>query len=187
MFLRSLALTLTIPAFAALPAAAATDGPWYLDPAKGLALVALLIFFAIVWRAGGFRIIGGALDSRSNEIQTRMDEAKSLRDQATKMLAEAERKQREASEEASVIVARAREDARLMVERAETELAARIARRQELAEARISRAEAEATAEVRRAAADAATAATRRLLIEKGTGDPFEQAAGEIERAFTRS
>jgi len=166
-------------------AAAATDGPWWSDPAKGFALLSLIIFFAIVWRSGGFKIITGALDKRGEDIQSRIDEAKALRDQATAMVAEAKRKQKEASEEAQAIVEQAKKDAEAMVAQAKDDLAARIERREALAEARIARAEEEAAAEVRKAAADAATEATRRLLASSGTGDDvFDRAAGEIEKAL---
>ncbi|MEO0465068.1 MAG: ATP F0F1 synthase subunit B [Pseudomonadota bacterium] len=166
-------------------AAAATDGPWWSDPAKGFALLSLIIFFAIVWRAGGFKTITGMLDKRSEDIQSRITEAKALRDQATAMVADAKRKQKEATEEASAIVAQAKKDAEAMVAQAKQDLSARIERREALAEARIARAEEEAAAEVRKAAADAATEATRRLLASSGTGDDvFERAAAEIEGAL---
>lgn len=179
---RLLALT-GLAASAALPASAATDGPWYTDP-KVFALGALIIFFAIVWRAGGFRLIFGALDRRGSEIQARIDEARTLRDQASKMLAEAERQQKAANEEAQQIIRRAEEDAKAMQAQALAELEARVARREAQAEARIARAREEAAADVRRAAADAATDATRQLLRDHPGFDPFDSAAGEIEKAL---
>lgn len=165
-------------------AAAATDGPWYTDPAKGLALLALILFFAIVWRAGGFGIIARGIDSRGQEIDARMNEAKDLRDQATKMLAEAERKQKQAAEEAGRIVAQAKTDAEAMLAQAEVDIKDRIVRREAQAEARIARAEAEAAAEVREAAADAATKAARALLASGAPADQFDAALGEVEKAL---
>jgi len=177
---------LLLPALALAPvAAAATDGPWYTDPAKGFALLSLVIFFAIVWRFGGFRLITGALDKRGEEIGARMAEAKTLRDQATKLLAEAERKQKQASEEAEKIIAQARMDAKAMLEQADRDLTDRIARREAQAEARIARAEAEAAAEVRRAAADAATRAARDILSGSQGPSQFNKALGEVEKALS--
>ena len=168
---------------AGLPASAATDGPWYTDP-KYFALLALIIFFAIVWRAGGFRLIFGALDKRGSDIQARIDEAKTLRDQASKMLAEAERQQKVANDEARQIIERAQADAEALRERALADLEARVARREAQAEARIARAREEAAADVRRAAADAATDAARKLLKDDSSFDPFDTAADQIERAL---
>jgi len=178
------ALTLLALAATAPSAVAATDGPWYTDPAKGLALLALVIFFAIVWRFGGFKLIANGIDSRGESIQARLDEAKDLRDQATKMLAEAERAQKQATDQASQIVAQAKTDAEAMLKQAEVDIKDRIARREAQAEARIARAEAEAAAEVREAAADAATRAARDLL-SKSAADPFDSALSEVEKALS--
>jgi len=175
----------TLTALALAPAAAAaTDGPWYTDPAKGFALLSLIIFFAIVWRAGGFRLIATALDSRGAQIQARINEAKELRDSATKMLAEAERKQKQATEDAGKIVAQARADAEAMLKQAEADIKDRIARREAQAEARIARAEAEAAAEVREAAANAATRAARDLMSKSPPADQFDKALDEVEKAL---
>ncbi|MEM1106644.1 MAG: F0F1 ATP synthase subunit B [Pseudomonadota bacterium] len=184
MLRRALALSAGLSAFA--PAAtAATDGPWYTDPAKGFALLALVIFFAIVWRAGGFKLMMGALDNRKIEVQSRIDEAKDLRDQATKMLAEAERKQDQAIKNAQKIVEQAKTDAEAMLLRAEDDIRERISRREAQAEARIARAEAEAAAEVRQAAADAATKAARDLLSKAPPAKQFTAALSEIEKALS--
>lgn len=184
MVKRVIGLSLAAATFAPV-ALAATDGPWYTDPAKGLALLALIIFFAIVWRAGGFGLMANGIDARGKEIASRMDEAKDLRDQATKMLAEAERKQKQATEEASRIVAQAKSDAEAMLTQAEADIKDRIARREAQAESRIARAEADAAAEVREAAANAATKAARALLSSKAPADQFDAALGEVEKALS--
>ena len=46
--IRVLALSLTTAALAAPMAHAATDGPWWTDPVKGLALLSLIIFFEFI-------------------------------------------------------------------------------------------------------------------------------------------
>lgn len=184
MWTRTTSLALALATFAPI-AAAATDGPWYADPAKGFALLALVIFFAIVWRAGGFAIMAKGIDSRGQQIQARINEAKDLRDQATKMLAEAERKQKQAADEAKRIIAQANADAEALLKQAEQDIKDRIARREAQAEARIARAEAEAAAEVREAAANAATKAARALLSASAPADQFDTALGEVEKALS--
>lgn len=182
--IRALILSASVAALGAPLAYAATDGPWYTDPVKGLALLALIIFFAIVWRAGGFKVIFGALDKRGAEIEARIEEAKTLRDQAKKMLADAERQQKRATEEAKKIVDQAHSDAEAMLAQAEKDLEERITRRKAQADARIARAEAEAVEEVRTAAVDAATRAVRDMLTSSKT-DSFDTAATEIEKALS--
>lgn len=183
MFRPALALTTAALAFA--PAAWAAQGlEGFSDPAKALALLALILFFAICWRAGAFRIIGNALDNRGSTIEAQIEEARSLREEAAKMLAEAERKQKAAQDDAKAIVEQARTDAKAMMETAREDLKQRLERRQALAEARIKRAEEEAAADVRRAAADAATQAARSLLTADGAADQFDTAAATIEKAL---
>lgn len=184
MWTRTTSLTLALATFAPV-AAAATDGPWYTDPAKAFALLALVIFFAIVWRAGGFALMAKGIDSRGEQIQARVNEAKDLRDQATKMLAEAERKQKQAADDAKRIIAQANAEAEALLKQAEEDIKDRIARRQAQAEARIARAESDAAAEVREAAANAATKAARALLSTNAPADQFDSALGEVEKALS--
>lgn len=182
--IRALTLSLSAIALAAPMAHAATDGDWWTDPVKGLAFLALLIFFAIVWRAGGFKAMFAAIDKRGADIDARIQEASTLRDQAKKMLADAERQQKRAVEEAQKIVDQAQTDAEAMLAQAEKDLEERITRRKAQADARIARAEAEAVDEVRAAAVDAATRAVRDMLTTS-KADTFDAAAAEIEKALS--
>ena len=148
------------------------------------AFVAMVVFLLIVWRVGGFKAITGGLDKRADTIQAQLNEAKDLREAASKMLADAERQQKQADKDAEAIVAQAKKDATVLMEEARIALAQRLERREAIAEARIKQAENEATAEVRRAAADAATDAARAIMSEKAGADQFEAAAKEIEKAL---
>lgn len=171
------------------PAAFAASGEKSLfsgfsDPVTHLVMVGVLVFFAIVWRLGAFKMLFGSLDSRADSIRKELEEATNLREQAAQALAAAERSQEQSAKDAEAIVKSAKEEAKAILEDARKQLAERIARREAQAEARIARAEAEAADEVRRAAAEAATEAARRILgADQGT-DQFENAAREIERAL---
>lgn len=153
--------------------------------ATNVAFLAMAAFLAIVWRVGGFKAITSGLDNRANLIQTQLNEAKDLREAASKMLADAERQQKQADKDAEAIVAQAKKDAKVLMQEARKGLAQRLERREAIAEARIKQAETEATAQVRRAAADAATDAARTIMAEKSGMDQFEAAAKEIENALT--
>ena len=172
-----------IAAAAPMAHAAAPGTPWYADPAKHLAMVSLILFFVVVWRAGGFKFALGALDKRADGIAAQIEEAKALRDKAAKMLGDAERRQKAAQDEAEQIIAQARQDADAMMAEARAELQERMARREALAESRISRAEQEAAEDVRRAAADAATEAARRIL-KADKNEQFDAAADALEKAL---
>ena len=152
--------------------------------ATNVAFFAMVGFLLIVWRVGGFKAMTSGLDKRAEAIASQLNEAKDLREAATKMLADAERQQKQADKDAQEIVAQAKKDAELLMKDAREGLAQRLERREAVAEARIAQAESEATAEVRRAAADAATKAAQSILAEKSGADQFEAAAKEIEKAL---
>jgi len=108
--------------------------------------------------------IAGLLDERSAKIARDLDDAKRLREDAVKLLAEYQAKQQNALKEAEAIVAQAEDEAKRLMAGAETELKASIARRQAMAEAKIAQAEAEALRQVRVAAVDLAVAAAEQVL-----------------------
>ncbi|MDQ0313940.1 F0F1 ATP synthase subunit B [Amorphus orientalis] len=134
------------------------------------ALVGLIIFFVIMIYYGVPGMITRSLDGRAERIQKELDEARQLREEAQALLAEYQRKRREAEEEAEQIVSDAKAEAERMTEEANAKLEDMIARRTKAAEDKISQAENQAIAEVRAKAADLAIAASERILSEKVKG-----------------
>ncbi len=129
-------------------------------------LVGFVGFFAAVgkplWKA-----IAGTLDRRAARIGKEIEEARRLREEAQDMLAEYQRKHRDALKEAEQIVAHAKTEAERIGREGQAKLAADLRRREEFALQRIAQAEQQATAEVRAAAVDVALAATRKLLEQR--------------------
>lgn len=134
------------------------------------ALVSLFIFIAIVVYYGVPGMIVRSLDGRADRIRKELDEARQLREEAQALLAEYQRKRREAEEEAEQIVSDAKSEAERMTEEANAKLEDMIARRTKAAEDKISQAENQAVAEVRARAADLAIAASERILTQKVKG-----------------
>ncbi len=135
------------------------------------ALVGLVLFFVIIFY---FRVPGmvlKALDRRTQRIQDELDEARRLREEAQGLLADYQRKRREAEEEAASIVEEARREAARMADEAKVKLDEMVARRTAAAESKIEQAEAQAVAEVRGRAADLAVAAAASVLRDKVKGD----------------
>lgn len=129
-------------------------------------LVAFILFVGfMVWKAR--KAIVGALDARAARIKAEIDEAQRLREEAQALLADYQKKQREALGEAQAMVKQAEEEALRLRAKAETELSAALKRREQQALDRIAQAEAQALAEVRNLAADLAVAATQTIMIEK--------------------
>ncbi|MEO0981883.1 MAG: ATP F0F1 synthase subunit B [Pseudomonadota bacterium] len=185
--MRALALLTAGLAFAGPAYAADSKGGlfgWLMDPVTNTAFAATVVFLMIVWRFGGFRIITNALDTRAATIRSEIEEARRLRDEASKALADAERRQQEAEELAEATIAQAKQAADQMIKDAHAELEQRLARRQAQAEARIARAETDAARDVRRAAAEAAVRAAGSILAERSGDDQFDQAIAEIEKSL---
>lgn len=139
------------------------------------ALVSLFIFIGIVVYYGVPGMIVRALDGRADRISKELDEARQLREEAQALLAEYQRKRREAEEEAEQIVADAKAEAERMTEDANAKLEEMIERRTKSAEDKISQAEHQAVAEVRARAADLAIAASERVLMQKVKGSVADE------------
>jgi len=166
-------------------AAGDTTTAWYADPVTATAMAAMLGFLLIVAFAGGFKTIFSLLDARAEGIQSQIDEARALREEAAKLMADAKKKAKEADAAADDIIARAKADADTMMKQAKADLKAKVARREAQAEARIGRAEADAATDVRRVAADAATNAARAILSGSDeASDLFDKALGEIDQSL---
>ncbi|WP_321499137.1 F0F1 ATP synthase subunit B [Breoghania sp.] len=151
------------------------------------ATVALVLFFAlIVWLKVPGKM-SSALDDRAEGIRNELDEARRLREEAQALLAEYQRKHREAEEEAEGIVAEARREAELLTKQTEEALNELVERRTALAETKISLAENQAMAEVRAMAADVAIAAATEILSKKVSGKVADKLiADSIDDVSTR-
>ena len=142
------------------------------------ALIALLLFLYLVFRAKLPAAVTGMLDHRAERIRKDLDEARRLREEAQALLAEYETKRREAGKEAEELIARARADAEAYAADTRQKLADMVERRTRMANDRIAQAEAQAIKDVRAAATDLAVAAAERIIAGEAKG---EEAAKLIE------
>lgn len=115
------------------------------------------------------RAVAAGLDTRAGQIKSKLDEARRLREDAQALLAEYQRKQRDALAEAESIMVHAREEAARLKAEAEKALEESVARREKQALDRIAQAETQATAEVRNLAVDLAISAAGRLVAQQMT------------------
>lgn len=149
------------------------------------ALVALILFFILLWYVNAYRKIGKSLDDRAVRIQTEIDEARELKEEAKQQLAEYQRRRREAEVEAREIVAGAKREAEAIVAEARVKSEEYVTRRTVAAEQKIAQAEADAIAEVRSSAVNIAVAAAERIIKDKNIGADTrltEQSIGEVRR-----
>ena len=171
-------------ALAASEHAAEHGGSLFAEPEFWLA-IAFALFVGLLARPVG-RKIADALDGRSKKIETEIEEAARLRDEAQVLLASYQRKSRESLKEAEDIIANAEAEAKRLVEEAAVGLAASLKRREQIALDKIARAEARAVEDVRHAAVDVALAATRELIqknLDAGKANALVNAAiGELPK-----
>ncbi|MBX9456704.1 MAG: F0F1 ATP synthase subunit B [Rhizobium sp.] len=130
-------------------------------------IVALILFLALIFYIGAHKTIAKALDDRSSKIAAELDAAKRLREEAEALLAEYQRKRKDAEAEAGEIVAAAKREASAMAEDARVKTEEYVARRTALSEQKIKAAETDAVNAVRSAAVDLAVAAAERLITAK--------------------
>ena len=147
--------------------------------------VGFLILLAVLFKPAK-KMITASLDSRAEKIRSSLDEAEKLREEAQHVLADYQRKQREAAKEIEGLVANARSQAETMRSEAENSLKNTLARREQLAHEKISRAEADAIVEVRNLAVDMAIKASGEFLErrrgQKQSQELIETAIKELPR-----
>jgi F-type H+-transporting ATPase subunit b len=149
------------------------------------ATVAFIIFLAIVFYMKVPGAISKSLDARADRIRTELEDARKLREEAQQLLAEYQRKRKEAEKDAADIVDAAKREADLLVADARKKTEEYVTRRTALAEQKIGQAERDAVNEVRSAAVDIAVGAARKLLADKagtaGSAEFFKASLQEVK------
>ncbi|WP_176086352.1 F0F1 ATP synthase subunit B [Martelella sp. HB161492] len=133
------------------------------------AFVGLVIFVVAIVYLKVPAMMTKSLDGRAESIRTELAEAKRLREEAQHLLADYQRKRREAEQEAKGIISAAEREAASIKEEARQKTEDYIARRTALSEQKIRQAESEALEAVRGAAVDLAVEAARSVLEKKST------------------
>lgn len=134
------------------------------------AFIGLILFLALIIYIKVPGKIAEGLDKRSDQIRTELEEARRLREEAQALLAEYQRKQREAEREAEDIISQAQREAKAMAAEAKTKLETYVSRRQKQAEDKIAQAEAQAVQDVRTRSVDVAIRASEAIIADKVSG-----------------
>jgi len=132
--------------------------------------IAFVILMAVFAWLGIHRTVLTALDHRAQRIKAELDDARRLKDEAAKLLADYQARRASAEREAQDIVANARSEAERIAVEARARMEDFVARRTKTAENKIALAEAQALADVRAAAAEAAVAAASTVLSQSVKG-----------------
>jgi F-type H+-transporting ATPase subunit b len=126
--------------------------------------VGFVILMGVFAYVGVHRTVLTSLDHRRDRIKAELDDARRLKDEAAKLLAEYKARQAAAEREAQEIISSAKAEAERIAAEAKVKMEDFVARRTKTAESKIALAEAQAIADVRSAAADAAVAAATTIL-----------------------
>ncbi|MEE4213405.1 MAG: F0F1 ATP synthase subunit B [Parvularcula sp.] len=133
-------------------------------------LLGFIAIIVIILSQGVGKKLSGFVAGRATLIQQQLDEARSLREDAQRILADYQKRQREAETEAEDIISQAKADAKAMVAETRRKIDDQTARRTEAAQDRIARAEAQAVAAVRAQTADLAVDAAREIIKARTDG-----------------
>jgi F-type H+-transporting ATPase subunit b len=142
------------------------------DPADPVfwVMIAFFGFFGLLiyYKVPG--MITKTLDARADVIRAELSEARRLRDEAQALLADYQRKSKEAENEARGIIEQAKRESEALASETRKSLSEAVKRRTKLAEEKIARAEAQALSEVRASAVENAIAAAEKILQARATG-----------------
>jgi len=152
-------------------------------------LLSFLLFLFIIFRLGKNAFLG-MLDKKINDIRKEIETAESLRVEAQELLAQYQRKQRDAASEAEDIVANAKVHAKEIQKQAEKDLKDIAKRREQQLQERLDRMEQNAIQEIRAHAAELAVKATAEIIakqMDKKTNENLVDASiknvsGQLDR-----
>ncbi len=149
------------------------------------ALVGLILFLALVAYLKVPGMLAKSLDERAANIRNELDEAKRLREEAQALLAEYQKKRKDAEADAAEILAAAEREAAILTEEARQKTEEFVARRNAVSEQKIKQAEADAIGAVRAAAVDIAIAAAEKVIAAKADASSqdalFKDAIGKVQ------
>src|SRR5882724_11456342 len=132
--------------------------------------IAFVILMAVFAYLGIHKTLLKALDHRAERIKAELDDARRLKEEAAKLLAEYKAKRASAEREVDEIISIAKAEAERIAVEAKAKMEDFVTRRTKTAESKIALAEAQAVADVRSAAANAAVAAASTILSQSVKG-----------------
>lgn len=138
----------------------------FLEDSNVWLIMSFLIFCFILVKYGKGALMG-MLDSRIEDIKKELEISENLRVEAQELLAQYQRKQRDAEKEAEEIIAKAKQSALQIRKKSEKELSESLKRKEQQLKDRLQQMEESAIQEIREHAANLAVEATAQIIIEK--------------------
>ncbi|MCF8474827.1 MAG: hypothetical protein K9G26_09030 [Emcibacter sp.] len=135
----------------------------YQDPAFWVAMAIITFFLFIIWKKVP-AMVGKMLDDKSNAIAEQLENARTLREEASSLLTKYQRDQRDAEKMAADMIAHAKEEADMLAKEAKIQIEEMIRRRTKLSEQKIAQSEANAIKEIQQLAVQVAMDTARELI-----------------------
>ena len=158
-------LVFTLPALIPTSLLAASDPFFSLNNTDFVVTVAFVLFVTVLLYLRVPAMVAKMLDERSKGIQSELDEARSLMEEAQSILASYKRKQKEIAEQSKRIIKNAKEEAALAADQAKKDLEVYIERRMAAANDQISSAQSAAIREVRNNAISVAISVVEEVIV----------------------
>ena len=138
----------------------------FFNEATNWVLISFIIFAIGFWKFG-LKLLLGRLDGRIEKIRKEIETAESLRVEAQELLAQYQRKQRDAAREAESIVAAAEKHAAEIQKQAEADLNEMAARKEAQLQDRLKRMEEVAMQDIKAYAAELSVKATAEIIAKQ--------------------
>lgn len=129
-------------------------------------VISFLVFLGVAWKLGRGAVLA-VLDGKIEAIKKDIETAENLRVEAQELLAQYQRKQRDALKDAEEIIENARKHSEENRKAAEAELEETMARREQQLKERLVRMEQAAIQEIKSYAAELALSATTQIITDK--------------------
>lgn len=129
-------------------------------------LISFVLFVIGFWKFG-LKALMAKLDNRIAEIRKEIETAESLRIESQELLAQYQRKQRDAAREAEIIIASAEKQAAEIRKQAESDLNEMVARKEAQLKDRLKRAEDVAMNDIKSYAAELSIKATAEIIAKQ--------------------
>lgn len=139
---------------------------FFLDPTKLWILFSFVVFVGIAYKMGKSSVLN-VLDTRIADIRKNLEDAENLHVEAQELLAQYQRKHKDAVQDAENIIHKAQKQADEIKKQAEADLTASNKRREKQLKDRIKRMENAAIEEIRQYAAELALDATSQIVNDK--------------------
>lgn len=135
----------------------------FFQQAETWVAIAFVLFIILIIRLGWKRIVS-LLDGRAKQIEQELDEARNLREEAQSLLADYQRKKRDAEKESLEIISFAKKEAEDLIKETKVKLAENLERRSNIVNEKIERAYAKAIQNAQESAAEIAISSAKNII-----------------------